>query len=140
MMTCRGSDDAKSATACPSACAFLVNIYDKTNDQSKNSLRQIFKSRIEDETPMVRRSALRYPRVLCEALPSNITIGDVAKEILTQALQNDKDSAHLSFSAYISVISSKLSDFDQATPIIPIIKSTVKDGFWRIHSSLENEL
>jgi hypothetical protein len=133
MMTCRGSDDAKSFTACPSACAFLVNIYGKTNDQNKNSLRQILKSR--DFT-----QALRYPAVLCEALPSNITSGDVATEILTQALQNDKDSAHLSFPACISVISGKLSDIEQTTPTIPIIKSTVEDGFWRIHSSLGNEL
>jgi serine/threonine-protein phosphatase 2A regulatory subunit A len=89
---------------------------------------------------MVRRSALKYLPALCEALPSNIIIGDVAKEILTQALQDDEDSVRLLLPASLSVISGKLNDSERAALIVSIIKSIVKDTSWRVRSSLANEL
>jgi hypothetical protein len=75
---------------------------------------------------MVRRSALKYLPVLGEALPSNIIIGDVAKQILTQALKDNKDSVPFSLPASISPISDKLNDIEQSTLITLIIKSIVE--------------
>jgi serine/threonine-protein phosphatase 2A regulatory subunit A len=89
---------------------------------------------------MVRRSALKYLPALCEALPSNIIIGDISKDILSQALQDDEDSVRLLLPASLSVISGKLNDTERAALIISIIKSIVKDGSWRVRSALANEL
>jgi serine/threonine-protein phosphatase 2A regulatory subunit A len=140
MTTCKDLAQAEFFTARSSACAFIVKVYGKVNDQNKTNLRQIFKTLVKDETPMVRRSALKYLPALCESLPSNIIIGDVAKEILTQALQDDEDSVRLLFPASLSVISGKLNDTERAALIISIIKSIVKDGSWRVRSALANEL
>jgi serine/threonine-protein phosphatase 2A regulatory subunit A len=121
-------------------CAFLVNIYRKVNDQNKNNLRHISRGFVKDETSMVGRSALKYLPALWETLPSNTIIDDVAKEILTQTLQDNEDSVRLLLPASLSVISGELDDTERAALIIPIIKSIVKDGPWRIRSSLANEL
>jgi serine/threonine-protein phosphatase 2A regulatory subunit A len=121
-------------------CAFLVKVYGKVNDQNENNLRPIFKGFVKDETPMVRRSALKYLPALWETLPSNIIIGDVAKKIITQGLQDNEDSVRLLLPASLAVISGELNDTERAALIIPIIKSIVKDGSWWIRSSLVNEL
>jgi serine/threonine-protein phosphatase 2A regulatory subunit A len=140
MATCKDLATAEFFTARSSACAFIVKVYGKVNEQNKTNLRLIFKGLVKDETPMVRRSALKYLPALCEALPSNIIIGDVSKEILSQALQDDEDSVRLLLPASLSVISGKLNDSERAALIISCIKQIVKDGSWRVRSSLATEL
>jgi serine/threonine-protein phosphatase 2A regulatory subunit A len=139
MSTCKDLAQAEFFSARCSACAFLVKIYAKVSDQSKSVLRQLFKALVKDETPMVRRTALRYLPALCEALPSPIIIADVAKDILSQALQDDEDSVRLLLPPSLAVMSAKLVDAERAV-IVSAMKSIVKDGSWRVRSALAGEL
>ncbi|OHT06030.1 HEAT repeat family protein [Tritrichomonas foetus] len=140
MTTCRDLAGAEFFTARASACAFIVKVYAKVSDPNKTQLRNIFKSLVKDETPMVRRSALKYLPKLCEALPSNVIIGEVAKEILTSSVNDDEDSVRLLLPASLSVISGKLSDSERAALIVSLVKMIVKDGSWRVRSALANDL
>lgn len=140
MTTFKDLAGAEFFTARASACAFIVKIYSKVSDPNKTQLRNIFKTLVKDETPMVRRSALKYLPKLCEALPANIIIGEVAKEILENSENDDEDSVRLLLPATLSVISGKLSDNERLTLIIPLVKNIVKDGSWRVRSALANEL
>jgi hypothetical protein len=83
------------------------------------------KSLVKDETPMVHPSTFKCVPARCETLPSNIIIGEVAKELLTQALQNNEDSVRLLPPASLSVISGKRNNTERAALIIRIIKSIV---------------
>lgn len=140
MATCKDLATAEFFTARASACAFIVKVYNKVSDANKANLRQVFKSLVKDETPMVRRSALKYLPTLCEALPPNIITGEIAKEILTQSAADDEDSVRLLLPASLSVISGKLSDADRNSLIPQLVKMMVKDGSWRVRSSLATEL
>jgi serine/threonine-protein phosphatase 2A regulatory subunit A len=140
MSTCKDLAVAEFFTARASACAFIVKVYGKVSDANKVQLRQLFKTLVKDETPMVRRSALKYLPALCEALSSNIIIGEIAKEILNGAVNDDEDSVRLLLPASLSIISGKLSDSERTALIVSLIKMIVKDGSWRVRSALANEL
>lgn len=140
MTTCRDLSSAEFFTARASACAFIVKVYTKVSDQNKAQLRTLYKTLVKDETPMVRRSALKYLPKLCESLPSNIIIGEIAKEILMASANDDEDSVRLLLPATLSVISGKLNDGERSSLILSLIKMVVKDGSWRVRSSLANEL
>jgi serine/threonine-protein phosphatase 2A regulatory subunit A len=140
MTTCKDLATAEFFTARSSACAFIVKIYSRVNDANKSNLRQVFKSLVKDETPMVRRSALKYLPAFCEALPANIIIGEIAKEILQSSASDDEDSVRLLLPASLSVISGKLNDAERASLIISLVKLIHKDGSWRVRSALANEL
>lgn len=140
MTTCRDLAGAEFFTARASACAFIVKVYSKVSDQNKTQLRTLFKTLVKDETPMVRRSALKYLPKLCESLPSPIIVGEIAKEILTSSVNDDEDSVRLLLPASLSVISGKLNDGERSALIVSLIKMIVKDGSWRVRSSLANEL
>lgn len=139
MGTARDLATAEFFTARASACAFIVKIYNKVNDSNKTSLRQIYKSLVKDETPMVRRSALKYLPQLCEALPPNIITAEIAKDILMASAQDDEDSVRLLLPATLSVISGKLNDSERSNLIIALGKMIVKDGSWRVRSAFANE-
>jgi hypothetical protein len=94
----------------------------------------------KDQTPTIRRSALKYLPALCETRPRNVIIDDVANEILIQALQDNEDSDRLFLPTSLSVFFSRQRDTERATLIIPIIRSIVRDDSWRIRSSLANTL
>lgn len=140
MATCRDLSSAEFFTARASACAFIVKVYSKVSDSNKTALRGIFKALVKDETPMVRRSALKYLPTLCEALPSNIITTEVTKDILTNSVNDDEDSVRLLLPASLSVISGKLNDSERASIIIQFLRMIVKDGSWRVRSALANEL
>ena len=140
MATCKDLASAEFFTARASACAFIVMVYLKVSDANKTNLRQIFKGLVKDETPMVRRSALKYLPKLCEALPSNIIIGEIVKDILKNSVNDDEDSVRLLLPASLSVISGKLGDSERTALIITHLKMIVKDGSWRVRSALANEL
>ena len=139
MGTARDLATAEFFTARASACAFIVKIYNKVNDSNKTALRQVYKSLVKDETPMVRRSALKYLPQLCEALPPNIITAEIAKDILMASAQDDEDSVRLLLPATLSVISGKLNDSERSNLIIALGKMLVKDGSWRVRSAFANE-
>ncbi|KAH0793112.1 HEAT repeat family protein [Histomonas meleagridis] len=140
MSTCKDLANAEFFTARSSACAFAIKVYSKVNDSNKAILRTIYKGLCKDETPMVRRSALKYLPQLCEFLPPNIIIGEIAKDILSAAVNDDEDSVRLLVPATLSVISGKLNENDRNALIISLLKIIIKDGSWRVRSSLANEL
>lgn len=131
---------AEFCTARASACAFIVKVCAKVSDANRASLRQIFKKLVKDETPMVRCSALRWLPAFCESLPSNIIIGEIAKDILMHSVNDDEDSVKLLVPATLSVICGKLSDSERTGLIIALLKMIIKDGSWRVRSALANEL
>lgn len=140
MATARDLATAEFFTARSSACAFIVKIYAKVNETNKASLRQIYKSLAKDETPMVRRSALKNLPQLCEDLPANIIVSEIAKDILSNSVNDDEDSVRLLLPSSLSVISGKLSDSDRESLITTLGKLIVKDGSWRVRSAFANEL
>lgn len=139
MATCNDLARADFFTSRASACAFIVKVYGRVSDANKTNLRQIFRTLVADETPMVRRSAMKYLPTLCEALPSSVLISDVIKEIKGR-VQDDEDSVRLLLPASLSVISGKLSESERAALIMTLVKVLVKDGSWRVRSALANEL
>jgi len=140
MSTARDLATAEFFTARSSACAFIVKIYGKVNEANKNNLRQIYRTLVKDETPMVRRSALKHLPQLCESLPAPIIISEIAKEILMPSSNDDEDSVRLLLPASLSVISSKLSESERNSLIVSLGKILVKDGSWRVRSAFANEL
>lgn len=139
MQTARDLSTAEFFTSRSSACAFIVAIYEKVNEANKSNLRQIYKSLVKDETPMVRRSALKNLPKLCEALPANIIISDIAKDILMSSANDDEDSVRLLLPPSLSIISEKLNDQDRINLIIALSKNLVKDGSWRVRSAFAKE-
>ena len=140
MSTARDLATAEFFTARSSACAFIVKVYNKVNEANKTNLRQIYKSLVKDETPMVRRSALKYLPQLCESLSPNIIVSEIAKEILMTSVSDDEDSVRLLLPSSLSIISNKLNDNDRNALIMSLGKTIVKDGSWRVRSSFANEL
>lgn len=127
-------------TSRASACAFIVKIYSKVSEPNKTNLRGYFKSLAEDETPMVRRSALKNLPELCKMLPPPILINEIARGILAKSVNDDEDSVRLLLPKSLSVVSGKLSEAERGQLIIYLCKIIVKDGSWRVRSELANEL
>ncbi|EAY17459.1 HEAT repeat family protein [Trichomonas vaginalis G3] len=140
MTTARDLATAEFFTARASASAFIVRIYDKLSETNKTSVRQIYKSLVKDETPMVRRSALKYLPQLCELLPANIIVSEIAKDILMGSVNDDEDSVRLLLPSSLSVISAKLGDSDRLNIIVSLGKMIVKDGSWRVRSAFATEI
>lgn len=140
MQECKDLASAEFFTARASACAAIVKTYEKVNESNKTALRALYKSLVKDETPMVRRSALKYLPELCTALPSNIILGEVAKDILKCSISDDEDSVRLLLPASLSIISEKLNDTDRVALIVSLLKMLVKDGSWRVRTQLAIEL
>jgi len=126
-------------TSRASACAFIVKVYSKVSEANKTNLRNLFKDLVGDETPMVRRSALKNLPALCEMLPPTILVAEIARDILSKAVNDDEDSVRLLLPASLSVVASKIGE-GETQMIIYLCKLIVKDGSWRVRSELANEL
>lgn len=140
MSTARDLATADFFTSRSSACPFIVKIYPKVNDQNKADLCHIYKTLARDGTPMVRRSAFKHLPQLCEVIPPNIIVSEVAKDILTPCVNDDEDSVRLLLPASLSVISSRLKDEERHNLIVVLGKVIVKDSSWRVRSSFALEL
>ena len=115
-------------TSRASACAFIVRIYSKVSEANKTNLRALFKQLVGDETPMVRRSALKNLPALCEMLPAQILVQEISHDILMKAVSDDEDSVRLLLPASLSVVSGKISEAERTQTIVYLCKLIVKDG------------
>lgn len=127
-------------TAKSSACYFAIKIYQKVNDDNEKVLRNVYKEFIKNETPMVRRFALKNFPAFCEILPISIILNEFFNDILVPVTNDDEDSVRLLLPASLSIISNKLDENNKNMLIIPLLRTIIKDGSWRVRAALADEL
>ena len=127
-------------TARSSACAFIILVYPSVNETNKSTLRGAFKKLAQDETPMVRRAALKQLPGLCDQLPPVILVQEFARDVLVNSAADDEDSVRLLLPASFAIISNKLEDAERSQLIVYLCKLVVKDGSWKVRSSLAQSL
>jgi len=120
-----------------SVCGILASIYSKaTTDDVKAELRQLYKQLVEDDTPMVRRSAATNLGDFTAVCDKDAVLADIIP-LFNKLVSDEQDSVRLLAVMAAKEIGAVLKDeTDNLNNIFPTIRNACNDRSWRVRHNI----
>ena len=107
--------------------------------EARGTLRKLFATLCEDETPMVRRAAARQLGALAGALERERLAGELLPLFLALA-QDEQETVRLLALECTRALSAVLAPSERAASLLPLIKASAGDKSWKVRGIMAREL
>ena len=127
-------------TARVSACGLFAAAYSRLGDAAgaKLTLRALYATLAQDDTPMVRRAAAKNVGAFASAMERNHVLSDLLPLFNTLA-GDDQDSVRLLAIENCTAFARVLSAAENSARILPLVMSCAADKSWRVRNNVAKE-
>lgn len=126
-------------TARVSACGLFAIAYKRITDpHAKGTLRSLYSTLCQDDTPMVRRAAAKHIGELASVVERECVVPELLP-LFTALAGDDQDSVRLLAIENCTAFAKVMGPADIAATILPLTKSCAGDKSWRVRNNVARD-